>query len=168
MSKSRTHTKEELEFIKSHFYHIDGVLYRIKVVGGKHNKITGQDKHGYIRANVFGKAVFGHKIVWFLETGEWPMLDIDHINGDKSNNNPKNLRLVSARDNNRAFVKSVGSSEYRGVSWLKGAKKWVAQITNNHKYHYLGLHKTEEEAARAYNEAAIRFGFSPEALNKLD
>jgi hypothetical protein len=169
MAKPRVHTEEELEFMRKHFFHKEGKLFRI-TIHGKIREITNKDPSGYLRANVKGRVVFAHRIVWFLETGDFPNENIDHKDGDPSNNNPNNLRLFSDRENNRAFCKPTknSSSKYRGVALRTGAKKWVAQITNNYQHYYLGSFESEVEAAKAYNEAATRFGFHPEALNKID
>jgi hypothetical protein len=46
------------------------------------------------------------------------------------------------------------TSKYKGVSWSKFAKKWVAYIKGVEKKQHLGYFIVEEEAAKAYNDAA--------------
>lgn len=81
-------------------------------------------------------------------------LQVDHINGDTLNNTRSNLRLCLQSENKRNRKKpSTGvTSKYKGVSLWRG--RWKAQITSHGTTHYLGLFKTEAEAAKAYNEAA--------------
>lgn len=94
---------------------------------------------------------------------------IDHISGDRSNNDISNLRLTTHGGNMRgARKKSEGtSSKYRGVSWQSGSQRWRAMIGYKGKYYYAGLHKSEEAAARAWNKRAKALGFYDEALNKV-
>lgn len=67
-----------------------------------------------------------------------------------------NLRICTKSQNcsNRTAIIS-GKSKYKGVSWSKAHKLWLAQIAVNGKNKNLGRFKTEEEAALKYNEAAI-------------
>jgi len=51
------------------------------------------------------------------------------------------------------------SSMYKGVSWFKRTKRWMAYIKINQKRYYLGYFDIEEDAAKAYDVSAIeRFG----------
>ena len=115
-----------------------------------------------------GACVQKHHVVWYLHTGEWPKQSLDHIDGDKTNNHPENLRLVTHKENMKSYQKRRdSSSKWRGVSWYKANCKWHSRIRVDDKTKHLGYFTSEKEAALAYNYAAIKHGYSPEALNQV-
>ena len=81
---------------------------------------------------------------------------VDHINGNGLDNRKENLRICTNAQNarNRRMSKR-NTSGYRGVTWHKQTKKWVAQIHVNYKNHYLGLFENKEDAAEARRLKAI-------------
>jgi len=81
---------------------------------------------------------------------------IDHRDTEKLNNQKSNLRECTKRQNCRNRNKSSSnSSSYKGVSWNKEKRKWVAQIRIDDKVTYLGQFVDLTEAAKAYNAAAL-------------
>jgi len=99
-----------------------------------------------------------HHVIWFFEHGEWPSRQLDHIDGDKTNNRYSNLRECSGRENSTFYRESVkSSSKYTGVSWHKVSGKWQANIIYAQvKQVYLGLFNCEAHAAIAYQVALSR------------
>ena len=95
-------------------------------------------------------------------------LQVDHINGVKTQDRVENLRMVTSTENNKSFkTKAQGcSSQFRGVCWRKDCKKWIATITLGGKQKHIGYFVDEAEAARTWDKAASNEGFNPEALNK--
>lgn len=85
-------------------------------------------------------------------------VDVDHINGDPSDNRRANLRLAT-RSQNRVNTgpQSNNTSGYNGVSWHTRDQKWHAAISrvSPRGMHFLGSYASREEAARAYDAAAI-------------
>ena len=72
------------------------------------------------------------------------------------NNQRSNLRPCSQGQNNGNSRQRVGRSGFRGVYLKKETLRWAACIS---PHRHLGTYSTPEEAARAYDEAAIeRFG----------
>jgi len=127
------------------------------------------ESSGYFSIRVLGTLLRQHHIVWYLHTGEWPKQPLDHIDGDGTNNHPDNLRLSTSKENTRAFrrVSEGVSSKWRGVSWCKVKSMWRSRIMTDGGSKHLGRFTCEKEAALAFNYAAIKYGFSPEALNQV-
>lgn len=82
----------------------------------------------------------------------------DHIDGNPLNNVRANLRICENRENcaNRK-ASTRNTSGYKGVSLSKKARKFRAFIKVNYRQIGLGCYNTPEEAAAAYNFAAIDY-----------
>lgn len=102
--------------------------------------------------------IYMHRIIWEHHFGSIPKgYEIDHVDGDRLNNQKVNLRLVTSRQNKmNSALRSDNTSGYKGVTWDRQKRRWKAQIMMNGKNHPLGRFKTKEEAAAVYEEAAHR------------
>ncbi len=100
--------------------------------------------------------VFLHREIMRPGPGE----EVDHINGDGLDNRRSNLRRVTTAQNagNQRASRS-NSSGFKGVSWSTSSGAWRAQIQVARRSKHLGYFASKEEAARAYDAAALkRFG----------
>jgi hypothetical protein len=95
-------------------------------------------------------------------------LEVDHRDRNRMNNMVQNLRWVSHSSNVFNQSKRAGaSSRFRGVCWYKPTSKWLVQITIDGKSKHIGYFDDELDAARAYNDALIRFDLDEAIPNDL-
>lgn len=125
----------------------------------KKDSIAGSfNSEGYIQITLKGVNYYVHRIVYQMVNRLHILpceVMLDHIDGNKSNNNPTNLRIATKSTNamNRG-KQSNNSSGYKGVSFRKDIRKWLAKITKEGKAFHIGTFNTKEEAALAYCQAA--------------
>tara|TARA_R110000796_G_C14254252_1_gene399027 strand:- start:2 stop:469 length:468 start_codon:yes stop_codon:yes gene_type:complete len=120
---------------------------------GKINTVAGHlGPYGYVLVGFDNKLYRAHRIIYALAYAQSPLKDIDHIDGDRSNNRLINLREVS-RSVNLQNNKSRGTAVFRD--------RWQAGIRVNSKRKHLGHFDTEEEAHQAY--LAAKKIYHPEA-----
>jgi hypothetical protein len=122
---------------------------------------------GYTKIMFAQRSFRAHRILWALTYGSWPEVDVDHINGNRSDNRIANLRLASRAENIRNMkTRTKKKCALKGATPYKGrADKFVAQIRIDGKQRKLGVFPTEREAHDAYCEVAVKaFGrfFNPD------
>ena len=122
-------------------------------------KLAGTMKKGYLQVciKIDGKKCFfsGQRIAWVHYYGEWPDCEVDHQNHDPSDNRISNLRLASHSQNGFNRMQAAGKVPFKGVYWMPTKGRFAAQIKGNRQWKWLGLHDTAEDAARAYDAAAL-------------
>jgi excinuclease UvrABC ATPase subunit len=120
---------------------------------GKINTVAGNlNPSGYVHVRIDGILYKAHRVIYALAYLKSHILEIDHIDGDRSNNRLGNLREVS-RSVNTQNTKARGTWKWQG--------RWKAQIMANYKKISLGSFDTEEEAHQAY--LAAKKIYHPEA-----
>ena len=94
----------------------------------------------------------------------------DHYNGDTLDNRKENLRICTASENLRNQKKHFNNkSGYKGVGKYDNNKsKFRSYITYEKKRVHIGYYNTEKEAAKAYNDAALKYHGEFANLNKID
>lgn len=110
-------------------------------------------KDGYVLIRVDYKRYYAHRLAWLYMYGQWPKEEIDHANGDPSDNRISNIRLANRQQNAANLpVPRNNTSGAKGVHW-KGSS-WVAQIQYKSEWIYLGSYKNKEMARAAYESAS--------------
>lgn len=114
---------------------------------------------GYLAFKVNRVTVKCHRAAWALYYGRWPDLDIDHINGNRSDNRIENLREADRTTNNRnAAIRSDNKTGVSGVTYRRG--RYVANIRGGGKQIHVGVFDCIEDAAAARKLFESSLGYS--------
>ena len=88
------------------------------------------NQDGYRRFILSGKRYFGHRLVaiHYIDNPQ-NLPEVDHIDGNKLNNDVSNLRWLSHADNTNAYnkLRSDNTSGFKNISWCNTYKKWDFQ-----------------------------------------
>lgn len=127
-------------------------LIQWKWYAQKHGKTFRAMRNKSRRAGGRG-IIYMHRVILCCEDGQ----EVDHINMDGLDNRKENLRICSRSQNLANRAKTGGSSVFKGVTRSKryADRPWLAQIQYEYKHKKLGYFETEEQAAIAYNDAAL-------------
>jgi hypothetical protein len=98
-----------------------------------------------------------HRIIWKMMTGEEPVGQVDHVDGDPRNNRWDNFRMASHGQNiQNAPLRKDNTSGVKGVHWDKRHRKWNVVVTANGTSSRLGRFRSIDEAAWVAAEARLR------------
>jgi len=114
--------------------------------------VTSGNAEGYCRVSFDSKRYLAHRVVWLYVHGSWPEFDIDHINGNKSDNRLENLRDVPAKINRQNLHGPKGKNTSSGLLgvYLHNQGRYVARIQKDGKCTYIGVYDCPYEAHEAY------------------
>tara|TARA_R110000744_G_C19070137_1_gene530057 strand:- start:83 stop:661 length:579 start_codon:yes stop_codon:yes gene_type:complete len=129
-------------------------------------KVAGSsDGQGYKKVGIArgGKTmnIHCHRLALYLSGVEIAKgLHVDHIDGDGSNNELSNLRVVTCQENMRNAKLSYGNkSGAVGVCWNYNAGKWRSAIRIDYKTIHLGYYTNKDDAIEARKAAEVKYGF---------
>ena len=109
---------------------------------------------GYVLISVGNKPVYAHRLAFAIMAGRSPA-EVDHVNGDKSDNRWSNLREASHQENMcNSRKRADNASGFKGVCFFKRTRKWIAYINAGGKRLHLGYFPTAELAHEAYKAAS--------------
>lgn len=108
---------------------------------------------GYVKIKINRRLYAAHRLVWFYVKGVWPNGELDHINGNRSDNRIENLREATRSEN-------CGNSKHKGnATGFKGVTKvwggFIAVIMKEGKKSWLGRFDSPEIAAIVYDITAL-------------
>lgn len=109
---------------------------------------------GYVFTQINKRRYMNHRLAWFYVHGVWPSDEIDHIDGNRSNNKLSNLRVATSKQNKENTpIRSNNTSGHKGVHWDKSRQKWMAFVVHNQKFLNLGRFDDVNDAVTAAKQA---------------
>lgn len=108
----------------------------------------GLTSNGYRLINIDGQRYLAHRIAWYLRHEKDPGdALVDHIDRDKTNNDPSNLRLASHELNSfNSKTPTSNTSGTKGVSFCQTHGRWIARGYKDNRGTTLGYFQSKEEA----------------------
>lgn len=120
--------------------------YRWQLMGGR-------SWRRYAATTVHDRTIYMHRLVVNPPAG----VLVDHRDGCTLNNQRSNLRLCTNGLNQANSKKRQGAaSQYKGVTFSKDRGCWFAEVRFKNERVYRKAFASEQEAARAYDCAALR------------
>lgn len=158
MNKLKLPTREEIKSLLD-YRPETGEFFWLANRGGRikaGSRAGSLDTYRYVQIKFKGRLYFAHRIAWLLMHGREPDGDLDHINGNRSDNRIANLRPATRVQNcQNMALRSDSSSGLKGVS--RHQKKYQARIRLNKNLIHLGYFETPEAAHEAYRKAAAEY-----------
>jgi hypothetical protein len=114
---------------------------------------------GYRQGAIQGRTMRAHRVIWMMMTGARPPDDIDHIDGDRSNNRWGNLRSAT-RSQNMHNMKMVDRNKSGATGVVRQGGRWVARLRVDGKHLYLGSFGDLEEARAVRSAAQAAHGYT--------
>lgn len=150
--------KPTIERLRELFFYdpVTGEFKRKIAVRGKNlGDGANPDSYGYLRVKVDGTEFQLTHVIWAMHYGAWPDHEIDHENRVRADNRILNLRPANRAEQSRnTGLRKDNRSGYKGVTVLRRGG-FVAKIKAGVKRLHIGTFRTAEEAAHAYNKAAV-------------
>lgn len=123
---------------------------------------TAKNSDGYFSGKLMGCSLKAHNVIWAMKNHQWPNGEVDHINGDRSDNRLANLRLTDKSGNQRnASMRKDNTSGHVGVTFSVQWNRWCARINVNGKRVFLGWFDEFEDAVTARKSAELKYGYHP-------
>jgi hypothetical protein len=132
----------------------NGCLIRMKPAQERKDRENFKTDYRYVSIN--GTQYFEHRLIWMLTNRQHipSGMDVDHINRDKLDNRPENLRLATSGQNQaNAGIRRNNRTGYKGV--FRAGAKFRAAIRVCGTRRYLGTFDSGPAAAMAYDGAAL-------------
>ncbi|WP_339193886.1 HNH endonuclease [Paenibacillus sp. FSL K6-1122] len=123
-------------------------------------------KYKHKQIGLYSKSL--HKIL-IMPEGRGRGIVVDHIDGNKLNNQKCNLRICTHAENMRNRKTNTNSKQrFKGIFWKENMQKYEVKIYLDTKCTYIGAFTSEIAAANAYNYWAIKYHGDFARLNDVE
>lgn len=124
-------------------------------------------KDGYVTIRFNKKSYLAHRLAWFFKYDKWPSKNLDHKNGNTSDNRIQNLREATVREN---AINLAVHRKGKLPGSKKAKRKWSSYMEIFNKKVYLGNFHSEKEASEQYYKGSKYVNLyqcCPETFRKL-